>query len=214
MTYTFMPGQSHEVSDEDTMSMIRSVLTEDAPSEPAHKRGVDAIQRAFAPRRRADDLPEIAQQEEERPAKTHRPLLPTVAISQSVARIRAFRPTSRHLAIVSTLLLIVLRPHWFVIAAVLILTLVVGAFLLIGSDRIWRGVVARLAKIGVNDPDRAAHLRARLDRFACRWDAILDMFPDGMVDSLYMPDLQAVEDAEALHAAAVAARMSRMAQEG
>ncbi|WP_299146875.1 hypothetical protein [uncultured Tateyamaria sp.] len=213
MTYTLMPGQSHEISDEDMMSVIRSVLTEDVPSDPAPKRSAKTIHRAFTPRRRTDDLPEIAQQEEERPAKPRRPVLRMDALARTVARIRAFRPSTRHLAIVSTLLLVVVRPHWFVIAAVLIVTLVVGVFLLIGSDRIWRGIVARLARIEVANPERAARLRTRLDRFACRWDAILDMFPDGMVDSLYMPDLQEAEDAEAQHADAVAARMRRMAEE-
>ena len=63
------------------------------------------------------------------------------------------------------------------------------------------------------NPVRGVLLREHMDRFACGWDSSLDRFPDGMVDGLYMPDLQAMESAEAAHSYAMAQRLARMAHD-
>jgi hypothetical protein len=234
MNYTLIPGQSHPASEEETMSMIRSVLTEDdAPqlqvqhSKAAPQSGaaqpVRTQQRAFvertadpAPRRRATDLPELeaAQMSARTPGFLSRATGGLTGKAASlVARVRNFQPTTRHIALASTALLIVLRPHWFVIASVFMLLLTIGAFLVFGADRIWRNVLAWLDRVEARDAARAAQLRTRLDRFACRWDSVLDLCPDGMVDSLYMPDFQAMQQAEIDHQAVVADRLTRMVQE-
>lgn len=234
MNYTLMPGQSHAASEEETLSMIRSVLTEEVEQPPKRKRSPKARQpkadrpdtpqatatpRPFVerttesnPRRRATDLPDLADTD----ASGRKRGAPKVVqnVAGLVSRLRAFRPTTRHLAIVSVLLLLVVRPHWFVIGTVLGVALVVGVFMVLGADRIWGGVVKRLDQVEARDPVRACELRKKLDRFACRWDAILDFFPDGMVDGLYMPDLQSLHDAEQAHENAVADRLNRMVQEG
>ncbi|MEL6467949.1 MAG: hypothetical protein AAFQ58_23550 [Pseudomonadota bacterium] len=223
MTYTLIPGQSHAADEEETLSMIRSVLTEDMAqtADPAPRTETPA-QPAFVDRttpdnqrRRAADLPELEAQEA--PAKAPRtPLLGSLRnrLAQRAEALRAFRPTTRHLAIVSALLLVVLRPHWFVIGAVLMLALIIAAFMILGPDRIWRGVVAGLDRIAARNPARATRLRQRLDRFAYRWDAVLDLFPEGMVDALYMPDLQGLQDADAAHTDAMDQRLTRMAHDG
>ncbi|WP_299142514.1 hypothetical protein [uncultured Tateyamaria sp.] len=228
MTYTLIPGQSHEASEEETMSMIRSLLTEDvaAPAKPAPAKAQatkpEEAPQAFvsrsvgdAPRRRATDLPDLQDNAETAPRK-RRLALPNVTgiIRARLAHLRAFRPSTRHLAMVSTLLLLVVRPHWFVIGLVLTIAVVTGAFMTLGADRIWRGVLNWLDRVAARDPARAQQLRVRLDRFACRWDGVLDMFPDGMVDGLYMPDFQGMQDAEAAHIAAMGHRLDRMVQEG
>lgn len=234
MKYTLMPGQPHEASEEETMSMIRSVLTEDhTPKKKRHQtkaskqadapadQGKMRELRAFAvrtaqpaPRRRASDLPALAKAEPEptqsrssvRTALTH----PVKAL---YGRIRGFQPTTRHIALACAALLFVLRPHWFVIGAVFSVILCVGAFLTLGADRIWRGVLRWLDRVEARNTARATRLRVRLDAFACRWDSVLDLFPDGMVDSLYMPDFQAMQQADAVHQAVVQDRLARMTQE-
>lgn len=236
MTYTLIPGQSDQTSEEETMSIIRSVLTEDVdtPEKPqklavvetksAAKEERPAAPRPFvdrtpppAPRRRASDLPELA----DTPAriaetpKTPGLLARTVQpLFSALGRVRGFQPTTRHLAIASAALLFVLRPHWFLIGALLVLVLVAGAFATLGSDRIWRALQVWLDRVEARDSDRAARLRTRLDRFACRWDSVLDLFPDGMVDALYMPDFQGMQQAEFAHQQVVADRLNRMAREG
>jgi len=237
-----IPGQPQHATEEETMSVIRSVLTaQDGPTPSRREtRAQQATARAAMSgkngekspgafvehtrepnprRRRADVLPELQEAVEPQvPAKRSMRASRSVslvarAVSFVVDRLRAFRPTPRHLALVSLALLVALRPHWFVVTGVLGVALIVGAFMFLGSDRIWRMVLAHLARVDGRNPARAALLRTRLDRFACRWDAILDFFPDGMVDGLYMPDLQAMQDGEEAHTAAMAARLERMVHE-
>ncbi len=244
MTYQPIPGQSHHPSEEETMSVIRSVLTEaeePAPSRKALRAAQKAQKMSAAPmpapapdpktetsrafveptvdrtvRRRASDLPELEEwSDSSAPAPRGNRIGKVTALARghvepAFAALRNFRPSTRHLAIVSMALLVVVRPHWFVISGVLIVALIVGSFLILGSDRIWRGVLAWLNHVDRRDPERAMHMRVRLDRFACRWDAILDFFPDGMVDGLYMPDLQAMQNADEAHTKAMAARLDRM----
>ncbi len=232
-----MPGKPFEGTEEETMQTIRQILTaefeaEDNASRSAHK-DVAAPQdrdpsapRAFvertlgkAPRRRANDFPEIAKDAPE-PAKKRASavsrLVPKALglAPATIGQVTQFRPTTRHLAIVSTLLLVVVRPHWFVIAICLMLSVVIGTFLLLGSERIWTAVLARLTKIEEKDPARGAVWRARLDNFAYRWDGFLDLFPDGMVDELYMPDFQSMAMDEEQYANAMADRLDRMVREG
>lgn len=245
MKYEPIPGQAHNPSEEETMSVIRSVLTEaeePAPRRRAHRAGRKAAavegvsedgsvaqkSRAFVERtaqpnlhRRADDLPELHVAEDGADnVKTGRSFrMPKIGAAFSgflapvFAKLRGFRPSTRHIALLSMALLVVLRPHWFVISGILAVALFVATFLILGSDRIWRMVVAWLNHVEARNPARAARLRTRLDGFACRWDAILDLFPDGMVDSLYMPDLQAMQDADAAHNAAVETRLNQMAHD-
>ncbi|WP_299591961.1 hypothetical protein [uncultured Tateyamaria sp.] len=234
MKYTLIPGQPHTASEEETMSMIRSVLTDEGgPSKP-QPRKTKAIQkvaqrggigqhaadrtdapRAFdqraseaAPHRRATDLPELAPDVQvQKRARIFRPL------ANVIAQVRGFQPRTRHVALASAALLFVLRPHWFVIGAAIALALVAGAFLTLGTDRIWTAIMGWLNQVEAKDTARAEELRVKLDAFAYRWDSVLDLFPDGMVDGLYMPDFQALQMAEAEHQEVVADRLHRMAQE-
>ncbi|WP_147114249.1 hypothetical protein [Tateyamaria sp. syn59] len=226
MKYTLIPGQSHTASEEETMSMIRSVLTDDMDTGPAQPDPMPEAQpRAFvektpapAPRRRADDLPDLAVAEDIPASRARLTSRSAAAVlrpaSALTARIRSFQPTTRHIALALSALLIVLRPHWFIIGAILGVLLVAATFFILGADRIWRGVLAWLDRVEARDPSRAHDLRVKLDTFAYRWDSVLDIFPDGMVDSLYMPDFQAMQRAEIDHQQVVSDRLNRMAHEG
>lgn len=245
MQYEPIPGQPQHATEEETMAIIRAVLTEDEEpkSKPVSARlarqkcgsaDVDwnAAPRSgdsttsfvtrssgATPRRRADDFPQLAEVEPETTQPKRTPwAAPRMArtgrtVAHVFVRIRSFRPSTRQLALVCLALLVVVRPNWFVIGAALLLAGVAGLFLLLGSDRIWRGVVSYLRRVDARDPVRGVLLRERMDWWACRWDAVLDRFPDGMVDGLYMPDLQGMETAEAAHTYAMAQRLARMAQD-
>lgn len=237
MKYTLIPGESCTTTEEEMMSTIRSVLTNDTtPSTPKKLHVIQTRtapatedvqpvqQRAFVertsegtPRRRASDLPELEAADQVAPRVSFVTRLASRLVAfggRPLAALRGFQPTTRHLALASAALLFVVRPHWFVIGALLALLLVIGTFMTLGADRIWHGILAWLDRVEARDPARAAALRCKLDRFACRWDGVLDIFPDGMVDSLYMPDFQAMKQAEANHDAVVSDRLNRMVQEG
>jgi hypothetical protein len=223
MTYTLIPGKPHDASEEETMLMIRSVLTEDIQPAPAKKTAFrKAVRQAVSeacdapavtdtqPRGRAAAFPALDADTKESATGARKSLAP----AEAIARLRGFRPSTRHLAIVSMLLLVVVRPHWFVIGAVLMLAVVIGSFMILGADRIWHGVLKRLRRIEATNPARAARLRTRLDGFAYRWDGFLDLFPDGMVDGLYMPDFQSMEQSDDRHLRAMSERLDRMGQDG
>lgn len=113
------------------------------------------------------------------------------AIGPVARHLRVFRPNIRHVLLAMTALMLVLRPQWVLIGILVVIVLGLGAFILVGADRVWRGVFVWLAALDVRDPTRAVRVRGRLDHVACCWDAILDRFPERWVNGLYMPDLQA-----------------------
>lgn len=223
MKYTLIPGQPHTASEEETMSIIRSILTDegDAGSVPLrHADGTDSSAHddetaAFvertpppSPRRRATDFPELAQDAhvEQRPGILHE-------LWSTISRTRRFEPKTRHLALACAALLFVLRPHWFAIASVFVIFVICTTFLTLGADRVWAFVLNWLDRIERKDSARAEEMRAKLDMFAYRWDSILDVLPDGMASGLYMPDFQSLQMAEAEHQEVVAERLGRMARE-
>lgn len=244
MQYEPIPGQPQYATEEETMSVIRAVLTQEDAAKPSRKvaraalvadkvdraatSDMDDVQNLTAfvertsepnPRRRADDLPALQDSIPETLRSARKPWAAKAAvslvgtISLTLRRVRHFRPSTRHLALASVALLIVLRPYWFLIIGVLFAACVFVAFLIFGSNRIWRGVLSFLVRIAAREPERATHLRARLDRFAYRWDGFLDYFPDGMVDGLYMPDFQDMQTGDAAHTHAMTERLSRMAHD-
>lgn len=246
MTHEIIPDVKHDVSEEETISMIRAVLHAEPAASAAPRTlagrdpdGAETARRAtdappykcaaaFAPlappetpKRRATDHPEPAAAPEA-PSRTRwlglrRPVRAVAAGLRLPLRAplrlpRRVKP--RHGLYALGLLIVVLRPHWVLLAALAVLAVVMGAFLAFGAEKVWHGVLAGLTRMEARNPDRATRWRARLDRMACRWDAILDLFPDGMVDALYMPDLQQMQTADAAWTDAMDKRLHQMVREG
>ncbi len=176
----------------ETLSLIRDIVTgdgaEDAPAAPR------------APTQRASRAA---------PSQPKRSVAPGL-LGRTVARVRAFRPTRRQIVWSAVALIVLLRPAWVVLMLVLGLFLVMGVFAAFGSDRVWSGAVGLLKWYMNRAPAKGARLAARIDGFACRWDNLLDRFPDGWVDALYLPDLQSLLDADDRHDAVMATRLQRM----
>lgn len=59
-------------------------------------------------------------------------------------------------------------------------------------------------------PNRAAELHRKLDAFAMKWDAVLDRFPEGSVDGLYLPDFGELATADARHDEALDRRFANL----
>ncbi len=58
-----------------------------------------------------------------------------------------------------------------------------------GYDAFWRVLMRPLRWYLARNPHRAFVVHRRLDRFAYHWDAVLDLFPEGYVAALYLPDV-------------------------
>ena len=131
-----------------------------------------------------------------------------------ISNLKAYRPKPAHIVLGALALLVLLRP-WLVIGlTVLALLILVGVFLIAGYDGFWKGAMKLGRWYASRRPARAAVLHARLDRFAVRWDAILDRFPEGSVDALYLPDFGDLATAEDRHAEAMERRLSGLHEKG
>jgi hypothetical protein len=108
-------------------------------------------------------------------------------------------------------ILIIAAPAYFVLLVLTFLFAGISVFLILGADRIWGLVEAHLNRLSQSDPEREQELRAKLDKWANRWDSILDRFPEGTVDGLYMPDFSInPAESEPVHDAILADRLKRM----
>lgn len=86
--------------------------------------------------------------------------------------------------------------------------IITGVFLTVGYDGFWQGMIKFGRWYANRRPARAALLHARLDRFAVAWDGILDRFPEGTVDGLYLPDFGELAAADDRHTEAMDRRLS------
>ncbi|WP_298858299.1 hypothetical protein [uncultured Sulfitobacter sp.] len=128
--------------------------------------------------------------------------------------VRAYRPTPAHIAFALIALLVLMRP-WLVFGLLFIFVLVlVGVFLIAGYDGFWQGIIKASRWYAKRRPSRAAILHDRMDRFAVRWDAVLDRFPEGTVDGLYLPDFAELATADARHEEALERRLAGLQGKG
>lgn len=138
---------------------------------------------------------------------TPRPAASTKGNS-ALSRLKAYRPTPGHIALAVFALLVLTRP-WLVMGLTfLFLLIMIGVFLIAGYDGFWQGAIKLGRWYANRRPKRAAILHARLDSFAVKWDAVLDRFPEGTVDGLYLPDFGEIATADARHAQAMERRLN------
>lgn len=196
--------------DADSMAAIRAMMAEAAPAAPAPETEAPvevAPEVAMPPRTMARvsraELPPLAAPAPEAPRRPK--------AQGRLARVGAWRPTPRQVVWTGVALLVLFRP-WLVLGLLFLsVILVTGLFLALGYEGFWRRVLWLMRRYAGRQPERAARLQARLDAFAMKWDALLDRFPEGSVDGLYLPDFGEMAAADARHDAALARRLDRLA---
>ena len=107
---------------------------------------------------------------------------------RSVLKLPNWRPSPGMIGLAVLALLVVLRPLLVLGLILLMVFITLGVFLALGYDGFWQRAMALGRWYAKRRPERAARIHARLDAFAMRWDAVLDRFPEGTVDGLYLPD--------------------------
>lgn len=212
MTYTFIPGKPHPVGTEaETLSAVRSVLTE-IEEETAKPRTLFGKQPRASKRSKAwvfAPLTESADSyaAQERLASLRHGTSPMALIRAKAASLPL--PKRKHVTLAALALLVALKPFWILGFIGIVLLLIALAFMAIGGETIWRGVMLALHQLSEKDPERAVRIRRRLDRMAVKWDGFLDRLPEGSVDGLYMPDFQVLSAEEARNEARFVNRMER-----
>ncbi len=128
------------------------------------------------------------------------------------ARLGGYRPKPAHVTLAALLLFVVFRP-WLMLGLVFVsLVIMSGVFLITGYDGFWHGVMKISRWYARRNPGRASAIHHRLDAFAMRWDAVLDRFPEGTVDGLYLPDFGGLATADARHDEAMERRLAALRQ--
>ena len=221
---THAPSKEFAAAPDDSeLAAIRALMAQQGDTPPPVARKIPVVQAARPdPALARKAAPSVAQVQ---PTNVAPSILPEGVekpmtrlrtpewVTEAVARVLAYRPTARHLALVTLALIVVLRP-WVVVSFSLLLAgSLIGTFLFLGADRFWRKLLTVISWVGARHPQVAVDMRMALDRAALRWDAFLDRFPDGWVDGLYMPDFRALAQADELHAAAMTARLERLRDE-
>ncbi len=153
--------------------------------------------------------------EEEEPAAFQPKAEPEPNLDPEPAKPRApFKPENllnlRTALIGAALIMLITAPAYFVLVALSLMLFAILVFMALGGDRIWGMVEAHLNRVSANDPERGHALRAKLDRWANRWDSVLDRFPEGSVDGLYMPDFSVSTQSGPCYDSIMAERIKRM----
>jgi len=209
--------------DPTSLAAIRNLLATEpeVKPQPVEERQAAKAEAAFAP------LPE-----QEEPAGGSRNAHPAKApkkaakraakpasnrdgiVARAKAKVLGYRPTPRHTVLACLALLIVFRP-WLVLGLIFLsLFIVAGIFLILGYDGFWRRAMGLARWYARRRPSRSAELHRKLDNFAMKWDAVLDRFPEGSVDGLYLPDFGDLAEAEARHDATLDRRFDSLRENG
>jgi hypothetical protein len=137
----------------------------------------------------------------------------TGLMAQLKETVVGYRPTPKHIVLACLALLVYFRP-WLVVGVLFLSAFVVtGVFLILGYDGFWHRAMGLARWYAGKHPSRSAEMNQKIDRFAERFDAFLDRFPDGTVDGLYLPDLGELDAAEARHDEALDKRFENLREE-
>ena len=171
------------------------------PVEETVRQSVAAAQREPDPAHRFDEV---------KPQEPEPPVAKEGFFARLKSRVTGYRPKPKHLVFAALALLVLLRP-WLVVGLVLLtIFLFVCVFLILGYDGFWRRAMGIGRWYARRRPSRAAELHRKLDKFAMKWDAILDRFPEGSVDGLYLPDFGDIATADKRHDEALERRFANM----
>lgn len=209
--------------DPTSLAAIRNLLATEpeVTPQPVKERQAAKAEAAFAP------LPEQAEpargSRKMRPAKATKKAAKRAAkpapnrdgiVARAKAKVFGYRPTPRHIVLACLALLIVFRP-WLVLGLIFLsLFIMTVIFLILGYDGFWRRAMGLARWYARRRPARSAELHRKLDDFAMKWDAVLDRFPEGSVDGLYLPDFGDLAEAEARHDATLERRFDSLRENG
>ena len=135
-------------------------------------------------------------------------------IGNMKAKVIGYRPTTKHVVFGCLALLVFFRP-WLMFGILFLSVFVmVGIFLILGYDGFWHRAMGVARWYAQRRPKQSVEMHGKLDRFAMKWDAVLDRFPEGSVDGLYLPDFGGLAEADARHDAALDRRFEGLRENG
>ncbi|KKK78222.1 hypothetical protein LCGC14_2845720 [marine sediment metagenome] len=180
-----------------SLSAIRNLVKSDGAADVVRSPGDNEVEPSGASQKPGvkprplgrGAFPDLSKPESDKPKSRKR----------AVSKLPDWRPSPGMITLAVLALLVVLRP-WLVLGLILLMVFItLGVFLALGYDGFWQRAMALGRWYAGRRPERAARIHARLDAFAMRWDAVLDRFPEGTVDGLYLPDFGEMAAADLRH---------------
>ncbi|MGK7753983.1 MULTISPECIES: hypothetical protein [unclassified Roseovarius] len=108
--------------------------------------------------------------------------------------LRTYRPTKKHVAWAVVAALVLYRPLMVPLAALLLVWLVLIAYLSLGPDRWGEIIGGAWHRLHARNPELAERVRQRADRFAEKFDRLLDWLPASWAERLALPDFSGADD--------------------
>lgn len=146
--------------------------------------------------RKREALPELAPPAPDAPQKrkraAQRDAKPNRQPRQSQGRrasLLKYRPKPRHIMWAALALVVVLYPLLIPLVFFTVLLVTAIVYLTLGPDRIAELAYGGWDRLARRRPQLAERLRQRADRFALRFDALLNRLPDRWAEALALPDL-------------------------
>lgn len=112
------------------------------------------------------------------------------------AWLRNYRPTRKHIAFAVIAGLVLYRPLMVPLVALLLVWLVLIAYLTLGPDRWGEILGGAWQRLHARRPELAERVRQRADRFAEKFDRVLDRLPDAWAERLALPDFSNPSEAD------------------
>lgn len=209
--------------DQTSLAAIRNLLAtepEVAP-QPVAERQVAKAKAAFAPLpdpadapapRRVSTSPQSPHRETKAKAKSDG--AQDGLVQRLKAKVLGYRPTALHIVLGCFAMMVIFRP-WLVLGIMFLTGFVItGIFMILGYDGFWRRAMGLARWYARKRPERSFEMHRKLDSFAMKWDAVLDRFPEGSVDGLYLPDFGDLAAADARHDAALDRRFDSLRETG
>ena len=110
--------------------------------------------------------------------------------------LRTYRPTKKHIAWAVVAALVLYRPLMVPLVALLLVWLVLIAYLTLGPDRWGEIVGGAWQRLHARKPELAERVRHRADRFAEKFDRLLDRLPDSWAERLALPDFSGAQEGD------------------
>ncbi len=110
--------------------------------------------------------------------------------------LRSYRPTKKHISWGVVAALVLYRPLMVPLVALLLVWLVLIAYLTLGPDRWGEIIGGAWQRLHARKPELAERIRQRADRFAEKFDRVLDWLPDSWAERLALPDFSGAQEGE------------------
>ncbi|WP_371225955.1 hypothetical protein [Roseovarius sp. 2305UL8-3] len=178
------------------ISPDRDAASTEAKSADELIRAVMSDQKRVVSRNALPDLEPVPEEIDPREAKRARKILAAAQKGKHPglrdrisSRITGYRPRVKHILLAALALVMFFRP-WLIPGLLFVaFWVVLVAYLTMGHDRMVEIISNGWDRFVKRYPKRAERLRQRADRFALKFDAMLDRLPDSWAEKLALPDL-------------------------